>query len=258
MERTVLPVILVVAVSCSVVYSIALKVVQLMAIQNVRSEKLAYQITNALFNLCIGLIGLYLEYQVLPKLPSYLGTSVDRIPWNHEELYLVSAMQLGYQFWAIPTGIFAVGESITMIFHHFAVVISTSLSGFMTVGFRYYTPFFYGVMELSSLPLAVMNAFKDQPEWIKRYPGVFDVSRVVFAVSFLVIRVWMCFFRWTAFLRDNFIFFYTAEMGYFKLYLMIQCSLAFFLATLQIYWATLIVKGLVKLVGGKITPKKQD
>ena len=167
-------------------------------------------------------------------------------------------MQLGYQCWAIPVGILSVGESMQMIFHHVAVVISTCQSGLMTVGFRYYTPFFYGVMELSSLPLAVMNAFKDHPEWANRYPGSFQMSRVVFAVSFIVIRVLMCFSRWTPFLRDNFVYLYTAEMGYYKLYLTVQWSLAVFLAYLQLYWATLIVKGLYKLIIGKAASKKED
>jgi hypothetical protein len=255
---TLAPAIAVVAVLCTVVYMIAFKIVESFAPKGVRVTKVAYQITNVLFNLCIGLVGLYLEYRVLPGLSSYTGTSLDRMPWDHEELYLVSAMQLGYQCWAIPVGILSVGESMEMIFHHIAVVISTCQSGLMTVGFRYYTPFFYGVMELSSLPLSVMNAFKDHPEYIKRYPGGYNVSRVVFAVSFLVIRVLMCFSRWTPFLRDNFVYLYTAEFGYYKLYLTVQWSLAVFLAYLQLYWATLIVKGLFKLVLGNKVPKKED
>ena len=255
---TLAPAMGVVAALCTVVYLVTFKIVESLAPKDVRVTKISYQITNLLFNLCIGLIGLHLEYGVLPTLSSYHGTSLDRILWNHEELYLVSAMQLGYQCWAIPVGILSVGESMQMIFHHVAVVISTCQSGLMTVGFRYYTPFFYGVMELSSLPLAVMNAFKDHPEWAKRYPGVFQISRVVFAVSFIVIRVLMCFSRWTPFLRDNFVYLYTAEMGYYKLYLTVQWSLAVFLAYLQLYWATLIVKGLYKLIIGKAASKKED
>jgi hypothetical protein len=113
-------------------------------------------------------------------------------------------------------------------------------------------------MELSSLPLSVMNSFKDHPEWIKRYPGAYHLSRVVFAISFLVIRVWMCFSRWTPFLRDNFVFLYTAELGYHKLYLTVQWSLAVFLQYLQLYWGFLILKGIVKLIMGNKTPKKED
>ena len=133
---TMLPAMLAVAVSCTVVYLITYKLVEKFGSKDLRVTKIAYQITNVIFNLSVGLVGLYLEYQVLPTLKCFSGTSLDRMPFNHEELYLVSAMQLGYQCWAIPVGVLSVGESMEMIFHHIAVVISTVQSGFMTVGFR--------------------------------------------------------------------------------------------------------------------------
>jgi hypothetical protein len=207
-----------------------------------------------LFNLCVGALGLYLEYWVLPTLPCFDGPSIDKILGNENELYLVSAMQLGYQIWAIPVGVFYVRESPEMIMHHLAVVVSTSLSGFLTIGFRYYTPFFYGVMELSSLPLSIMNSFKDNPEWIKKYPGVYGMTRVVFALSFFLIRVILCLWKWPVFLMDNFLVFYTRELGIMKGYFFVQWGLASLLAYLQLYWASLILKGLVKTV----SPSKKD
>lgn len=216
-----------------------------------KRSKICYQLVNFLFNVAIGSVGVYLEYWVLPSLNEFTGSSVDRA-WGHaNELYLVSAMQLGYQFWAIPVGILYVNETKEMVLHHFAVVVSTSMSGFMTVGFRYYTPFFYGIMELSSLPLAVMNTFKDNPDWVKRYPKAYANTRIVFAISFLVIRVIMCAPRWMPFLRDNFLFMYTAPMGLLKVYLFVQWSFAAFLAGIQLFWAHKIVVGLAKVLFGK-------
>ena len=219
---------------------------------------MCYQITNVIFNFCVGLVGLYLEYRVLPTLSSFHGTILDRMSLDHEELYLVSAMQLGYQVWAIPVGLLHVGESTQMILHHWAVVISTSMSGFMTVGFRYYTPFFYGVMELSSLPLSFMNAFKDNPEWIKKYPSVYAFTRFLFAACFLLIRVVFCATRWPPFLWTNFIFLYTRPLGWYKLYLVVQWSLAVFLAYLQLYWAFLIIKGVYNVATQKQKVDKKD
>lgn len=258
---TVVPAIGVVTVVLTIVYMISFKLLDSYIPKDtpaVNKSRMCYQITNVGFNVTIGALGLYLEYWVLPTLPSFHGTSLDRILFNNEELYLVSAMQLGYQFWAIPVGVLYVGENTQMLMHHLAVVISTSLSGFVTVGFRYYTPFFYGVMELSSLPLSLMNAFKDNPEWIKKYPGAYELIRIVFAVCFLFIRVYMCASRWPPFLRDNFMFMYTADWGWWKIYLIVQWSLAAFLAWLQLFWAWLILKGFLKMLGGGKKEKKRD
>lgn len=258
---TMAPAIAVVAVFCTMIYLVSLQVMDKYVSQNdmkVSKTKICYQITNVVFNFCVGLVGLYLEYRILPTLSSFHGTSLDRMALDHKELYLVSAMQLGYQVWAIPVGLLHVGESTQMILHHWAVVISTSMSGFMTVGFRYYTPFFYGVMELSSLPLSFMNAFKDNPEWIKKYPGVYTFTRLLFAVCFLLIRVVFCASRWPPFLWTNFIFLYTRAFGWYKLYLIAQWSLAVFLAYLQLFWGFLIVKGVVNVATQMQKGDKKD
>ncbi len=255
------PAMAIVAVTCTLVYMVSFSILEQRVPKDtlaVNKTKICYQITNVCFNLSVGIVGLYLEYWILPTLSSFHGSSIDRMSLNHEELYLVSAMQLGYQCWAIPVGILYVGESSEMIMHHFAVVISTSLSGFMTVGFRYYTPFFYGIMELSSLPLSLMNAFKDNPEWIKKYPAAYDATRLSFAVCFFTIRVILCASRWPPFLWNNFIFMYTRKLGWYKLYLIVQWSLAAFLAYLQLFWASLIAKGIFKTVTNKKAEEKKD
>jgi len=258
-RSTVLPAIGFVAVVLTVIYVISSSILAkyLPGIPPERRTKICYQITNVIFNIVVGSVGLHFEYWILPTLASFHGTSLDRLAFN-KELYLVSAMQLGYQLWAIPVGVLLVGESFEMILHHLAVVICTSMSGSMTVGFRYYTPFFYGIMELSSLPLSLMNSFKDNPEWIKKYPGTYEIIRGIFAVSFLAIRVVMCATRWPPFLRDNFIFMYTSEdTGFYKVYLVVQWSLAAFLAYLQLFWASLILKGFYKMMAGEKPKKKK-
>ena len=256
-KHQLLPAVLIVAVCCTIVYVIALIIVERYVPAKedaLKKAKVCYQITNILFNLCVGSLGLYIEYVILPSHPISKAPSYERAIGLVDETYLLSALQLGYQIWAIPVGFFHVNESIEMLFHHLAVVISTSLSGFLTIGFRYYVSFFYGVMELSSLPLSVMNSFKDNKEWQKKFPKGYMISRVIFAASFLYIRVYLCAFKWPVFLRDNFIVFYTKEMGIFKFYFFVQWSLAAFLAYLQLFWASLILKGIFKM----IFPKKSD
>jgi hypothetical protein len=215
------------------------------SIPSVSKYKSCYQITNFFFNVVIGALGLYFEYWVLPTLPAYQSTnSVDRIPY-HESLYLVCAMQFGYQIWSLPVGFFLVKESTEMIFHHVAVVFSTTLSGFAFCGFRYYTPYFYGLMELSTIPLSIMNTFKDNRDWIKKFPLTYLVVRGVFSFSFLYLRIYLWFWRGPVFLRDDFILFYTRRMGVIKVFLFLQWIMCMFLGCLQFYWAFLVSRGIV-------------
>lgn len=251
---TLMPTVTAVALALTVTYLLTFYLVEKSFSKGtsvLKKSKISYQITNALFNTVVGFVGLFLQLSVLPTLNAYQGTSVERAIGDHSELYMVSAMQLGYQFWALPVGILHVGESTEMIMHHLAVVVSTSMSGFLTVGFRYYTPFFYGIMELSSLPLALMNSFKDNPDWIKQYPAAYTTTRISFALCFLLIRVVLLSFVFPSFLRDNFLFMYTCKLSIFKFYLLVQWSLAAFLMYLQFHWGTLIVKGLWKMFAGR-------
>lgn len=262
-KRTLMPTILVVAICLTVLYALCFQFVTVNKNSIVKTQKqrikVCYQITNIIFNICIGAIGCYLEYVILPTLDCYNKASVEKIVGYEQELYLVSAFQLGYQLWAIPVGVLHVGEDMTMLLHHFAVVISASMTGFLSIGFRYYSPFFYGVMELSSIPLSVMNSFKDNKELRDKYPTVNAMSRAAFVSSFLLIRIILCLSRWPVFLRDNFIVFYTQPMGFYKFYSFLQWSLAVTLQLLQLYWATLIIKGVVKVaIGGKSKDKRQQ
>jgi hypothetical protein len=253
-----LPCIAVTTIILSTIYCFSFNFVDRIVPANssaVTKSKMCYQIANICFNTAVGCVGIYLEYWVLPTLNVDENSPVDKIIGHEKYLFLVSAMQLGYQAYAIPVGVFFVNESTEMIMHHFAVVISSLMSGFLSIGFRYYSPFFYGVMELSSLPLSAMNTFKDNPDWIKKSPTTYALIRGVFAISFLTIRNVMCASRWPWFLRDNFIVMYTKEWGIYKGFMFLQCSLAFFLAFLQLLWGSLILRGIVKLF---IPGKKED
>ena len=257
LKEKLFPVIGVTTVVLTIIYTLCFKIVDKIAPTGSTDQarcRICYQITNVCFNIFIGCCGLYLEYKVLPTLDVDPNSPNDKIIGHENELYLVTALQLGYQAWAMPVGIIHVGETLEMIMHHTAVVVSCIMTGFLTISFRYYSPFFYGVMELSSIPLSIMNSFKDNPEWIKKYPKGYEISRAVFALSFLAIRNVMCASRWPIFLRDNFIVFYTKEWGFYKVFMFFQCGLAFFLAYLQLLWGSIVVRNILKM----FTKKKGD
>ena len=232
-----------------------------------QKRKLCYQMINLLANLCLGSAGLYCEWRNRQEEPStalrYL--TVEQTTLGYESVVYFSAGQIGYQVWAIPMGIFYMQEPLSMIVHHFTVIVCASMSGFLHAGFRYWTPFFYGLVELSSVPLAIMNAFKDHPTTLQqRYPYFYKCIRILFAATFLYIRIVMFVPRKYLFLRDQLLLWTSIrqrqdneEGGAAYPYsssstiLLYQCFMAtvwlsaFFLLVLQTYWATLIIKGVV-------------
>ena len=212
--------------------------------------KAAYNVTNLLVNATLGVIGLYYDYFVIDSnLPLVMRVLGNR------EVFPMTCAQFGYNLWAIPVGLILVRESPAMLCHHIAVLFVTSVSAFFTTGHRWYVPFMYGVLELSSVPLAVMNAFKDNPEYIKKYPIVFTVIRWMFALSFLYIRWYLYLPLKYDFLRSFGFTVITHQSTFAIVVTGLTWFASFFLLVLQLMWGLLIVKGLVKAILGK--PKKR-
>jgi hypothetical protein len=235
------------AMSCFIIWIVSLEIydryIMTKATPAWKRAKTSYQMTNLCFNLAIGCLGAYYQYWLLPTLPAYkLTNSIERIPNLFDEFYLMPAMQLGYQVWSIPIGIFYVNESKEMILHHFGVVLAASCGAFSHFGFRYWLPFFFGVFELSSVPLAIMNTFKDHPEAQEKHPLLNHASRVSFVVSFLYIRVWMWLPVGPLYMRNNFFLFLTTDFGATKIFVLLQFLFGVYLGYLQLYWAAMVIK----------------
>jgi len=252
--------ILVTVMSCTLVWAISLRIYgSFFSTKETpawKRTKTCYQITNLFFNLAIGCLGAYYHYLVLPTLPAYNETSsIERISNLFDEFYLMPAMQLGYQVWSIPVGIFYVNESTEMILHHFCVVFAASCGAFSNFGFRYWLPFFFGVFELSSVPLAIMNTFKDHPDAARKYPLFHHSSRVIFVTSFLYIRFWKWLPVGPLYMRNNFFLFLTTDFGFTKLFVLLQFLAGVYLGYLQLYWtlmvARLSIEAITKLSQGK-------
>jgi hypothetical protein len=269
-----------------------------------QQRKLCYQITNCCINFGFGCLGLYYEYYYSNdyhdehqknhnnynptasqqqhstiQIPTVLSAesasaqqyySLEQTVAGYNHVIYLSAGQIGYQLWAILVGIYIVPEPFSMLLHHCTVIVCASMSGFLTYGFRYWTPFFYGIVEWSSVPLAIMNAFKDHPHTLQRYyPRAYVATRYIFAISFLYIRICMFIPRKYCFLRDQILLwtsihhvqhrsttntttsastssssFNDNTIVLYQCYMSIVSISALFLLILQSYWAILILKGL--------------
>lgn len=202
--------------------------------------KKSYQLTNMLVNLVLGCMGIYYTMHISLDAPT-----LDKII-GYEHFKVFSLAQIGYQLWALVIGIFFVNETSTMLVHHVAVICVCATSAFVHCGFRYYTPYFYGLIEISSVPLAIMNSFKDNKHWIKAYPEIYTAVRMVFAIMFLLVRVVL----WTPFYWS---FFAIASMllysgGSTTSRVVLSCFIlaSLVLTFLQYFWASKIVAALVK------------
>lgn len=239
-----------VVVVISVLQLILLGIVRF--IGGVKEEKVAwkasYQITNLLVNLLLGLSGIYVH---VFRLDHSAPTLYKIIGYPNYKTFALG--QIGYQLWALPVGALFVNESVTMLVHHVAVICVASTSAFLKSGCRYYTPYFYGLIEISSVPLSIMNSFKNNKNWIDRFPRMYSAARLVFAVSFLLVRV----IFWTPFYLDYLItvcmLVYSGGSTVARSILAMFIVASLLLTVLQYWWGSLILRSLFRG-----PPKKED
>lgn len=204
--------------------------------------KIAYQCTNLTVNLCLGLFGLY-HYSYLSPIST---VPIEERISGYEEYDIFGAIQVGYNLWALPIGAYFVGEKKEMLIHHIFVIVVGSTSVFSRNGFRYHAPFFFGVIEISSVPLALWNFTKSNPDLAEKYLPKLARSPFVFIILFLVTRI----FLWTPQMLDVL----TLAGILYGNCTAISCKVltsaflvsSVMLSILQYYWAYLIVKGLVR------------
>jgi len=218
----------------------------------------SFQATNLLVNFFLGSLGLYYWFIVLPSdctdEEKMMG-GVSDIPGDvklshcHAPAFFTEA-QLGYQLWSIPVSII-IHEPAIMLFHHIAVVVATFLYCSLAAGFHYFSVYFFGVIEISSVFLSIMNAFKSRPAWSSQWPTFFSIIKLLFAFSFFYTRVYI----WIPNLYDHMRIAFAEGARRSKhgiivpIILAAGCIPAAFLTFLQLWWAAKIVKGLLRMAG---------
>ena len=226
-----------------------------------QKRKLCYQLTNGCMNLGLGVVGLYYQCNYVVTPPN--NDDITTIIAGHTDFLLFAAAQLGYQLYSIPLG-FMVGESLPMLIHHVTVICVSVMSACCHNGFRYYTPFFYGLIEWSSVPLSLMNGMRDHAIGVNTQ--FYQHVRVVFAVSFLWIRVWLFTPREIVYGIQHWWLWTQSPFLEYQIFMCLAWLSSQTLLVLQLYWGALIAKGLLRLVvssssgggGGDAGDKKDD
>ena len=172
----------------------------------------------------------------------------DRLYGRSEffELHLAVPL-LTYQFWnfVICLVVAELREGVPLIHH-----LSSGLCALFTMRpyLQYYGLFFFGMPELSSVPLAFVTLSKCFPVLKSNYPVVHAVSRWSFGVLFLIIRLIIWTYVSCHFWIDVCLLLsegggkFNFAMGYF-------CFAHLLLTAMQYYWGHTIVTQMMR--GGK-------
>jgi hypothetical protein len=113
------------------------------------------------------------------------------------------------------------------------------------------TGLFFGVTELSTIPLDVIDLFKGFKQLRTQFPRTELVSKIIFALSFLGLRVGLVTHASYGFQSDLYQLYATGDFVTHSLSVLAFSSLANVgIVLLQFYWATLILKGVQKLLAG--------
>jgi hypothetical protein len=165
-------------------------------------------------------------------------------------LQLITPM-LVYQLWnLIACLVHNEYRDIPSLGHHI-VTAGLAYCGFNPFA-QYYALFYFGIAELTTIPLNFVNTFKNVPQLAQSYPAFYQHCRTVFAISFLLIRtIWWPIVSYGLFLAC--VDLISSETAHS---VPVICYFLFsnlFLTSLQFYWGYLIIINALK---GKEKKKK--
>jgi len=163
-------------------------------------------------------------------------------------------------FWDTPTCLLvSTLREPVMVAHHvlMAVTAAFGLLGLWT----YYGIFFFGVIEISGIPLAFVDVFHPKHEpwcsWLKTAPRISalnDALRGLFFLAYMAVRAcWFPLVMLGGLVADAWAVIDLAEAkGYSRLTVAATPALGVLFVAMQWYWAVLLIKQVQKLL------KKQD
>ena len=171
-------------------------------------------------------------------------------------------------FWDIPTGLLTPALfDLPMVLHHLGMCATAAIAMGALSGAQhqpvmgYYAPFFFGMIELSSIPLIIVDLFHPKhkewhayltsdsaPTWVGKFN---EMARILFAVSFFLMRtLWFPYVTFTGVIpdvlevaamapeeRDN--------ISLAPLYTIATLNILF--SALQFYWGLLLMRQVLKL-----------
>lgn len=200
-------------------------------------------------------------------------TAVDRILGPHPEPDVALIVMPYMLFWDIPTGLLVKSlRETAKIAHHVAMFFTAILAmgafsgGHAILG--YYAAYYFGVIELSSIPLVFVDLFHPkQKAWFAllqekaSLQSFNEFNRVSFAVLFLLVRaISFPYVSFVSVIPD--IIEVTSlpieeRRGVLAAPLYAMATLNLFFSCLQFYWGTLVLRQVIKKLKPSKKPKNE-
>ena len=121
------------------------------------------------------------------------------------------------------------------VLHHFAVCIVCSFTVYPRPYGTFYSPFYSGLQEMSSVFLGAVNIFKQVPSLQQSYSGAYLGARFLFAILFVAVRLvvwlWVTYYFW----RDLYLLYVNDQVRDW-LPVVIMYSSNAFVTFLQLLW----------------------
>ena len=190
---------------------------------------------------------------------------VDDFTTKEQRLYAVSpaAVDVLQTNFAFQTWDFAISflhselNKPEMLAHH-SLAALLCYWGLTMPYMHYYAIYFMGVAEVSSVPLVIVDICKYYPEFAKRFPTIDLVSKLLFALFFVLVRdmfwVYTAVTVWTdgiGVLREG--NFPAKYPGYITASVLVANA---FFSILQLVWTGKLLEGAKEVFGGKPEGKK--
>jgi len=258
----------------------------------------AHQVVCFPLMVYLTLYGAYMWRQnqmQLPNTSSAQELAKHRLFLDTTETRHLNELVLGMMtFWDLPTGLLTkdMREPVVLV-HHFGMLLTaaialgwlstTSISGQTIPGqspramMAFYGPFYFGLIEASSIPLVIVDLFHPKRnEWYRYLTTTEPESkrimlqrlnatcRLLFALAFLGLRtIWFPFVSLLGVLPDAMVLHKAAtereEADELPLGLYLLSGFNVLFSFLQLYWGGLIVRQILKVIkGGSKKTKKKD
>lgn len=120
-----------------------------------------------------------------------------------------------------------------------------------------YGAIMFGLTELSTVPLNVLDTLKTFKSLSAKYPTVFIISKAAFAISFLFLRCGLSTKLSIGFQRDLYEL-YATGTAHSNTVVMGMSVSNLFIVALQLYWGSLVAKGMYGMFFGAAGKGKKD
>lgn len=179
--------------------------------------------------------------------PEWAPTSYERMTNWHEHGSAISHIHASYQFWNLLMSLMRKEGPVSLVHHGACMLLGIINCSCFNM---YHLIYAGGVAEISTVILTFMDIFKLNPYLQEKYPSWNLAIRVTFCAAFLLLRV-VIWLGVTFFMFSDMIKFAKEPKSFNQpwLHIGINTVAVALLTVIQMIWAQLVVRGILKVCG---------